>query len=470
MELAYAYPAPSRLHSEQGTAQLDLASSGGEALRGSDATEASEALSGPFYAGFVQHPVMVAQSLLVLARVARTRFHTPPGMVAALLRAADPVVTSTPEGLRWESFSACCGVYARLDLDEAALETEHRRTGVTNVDVNPPLRQALAGLRPPEPLHLRIGADGLTASFLDGEAGEDKVPLPTRWLKGFAESQMLMAGMTLQQELTGPAARQFLRALPRSSSTSAIPWATPSARGLRLASRPTPGAVAVPGPERLRVLEPLLRFSSALHAYGPAAGGDAGPLPSAWVVQLPGAWFTIALSPETSRGFSGEGALLHTLADDTARVTAADDADLVSALLAFDPRIEPQRLQRETGLSSDRVGVALAVLASSGQVGRDVVADGYFHRPLPMRTELLDELHPRLGRARALQDAGAVSELPDGSFTVSSRSVTYRVRLGSTAAAEACTCAWYAKHRSGRGPCAHILAARQQARSTTGGA
>ena len=41
----------------------------------------------------------------------------------------------------------CCGVYARLDVDAAALDATHVAPGVTNVDVNPPLRQALAGLR-----------------------------------------------------------------------------------------------------------------------------------------------------------------------------------------------------------------------------------------------------------------------------------------------------------------------------------
>ena len=71
----------------------------------------------------------------MLARVARTRFYVPPNTLAAVLRAADPVVTSTPEGLRFESFSVCCGVYARLDVDAAALDATHVAPGVTNVDV-----------------------------------------------------------------------------------------------------------------------------------------------------------------------------------------------------------------------------------------------------------------------------------------------------------------------------------------------
>ena len=114
-------------------------------------------------------PAVVAQALLMLARVARTRFYVPPNTLAAVLRAADPVVTSTPEGLRFESFSVCCGVYARLDVDAAARWTPRVAPGVTNVDVNPPLRQALAGLRASEPLHLSVGSDALRVSTGAGE-------------------------------------------------------------------------------------------------------------------------------------------------------------------------------------------------------------------------------------------------------------------------------------------------------------
>ena len=113
----------------------------------------------------------------MLARVARTRFYVPPNTLAAVLRAADPVVTSTPEGLRFESFSVCCGVYARLDVDAAALDATHVAPGVTNVDVNPPLRQALAGLQA-SALHLNVGSDALRVSTGAGEIVEERCRCP----------------------------------------------------------------------------------------------------------------------------------------------------------------------------------------------------------------------------------------------------------------------------------------------------
>ena len=97
-----------------------------------------------FFSGFLERADVYATALLVVARVARTRFYVPPSSLAGALRAADPVVTSTAEGLRFESFSVCCGVYARLDVDSSALDASHSAVGVTNVDVNPPLRAVLA--------------------------------------------------------------------------------------------------------------------------------------------------------------------------------------------------------------------------------------------------------------------------------------------------------------------------------------
>ena len=103
--LTYTYLNPSLLHEQDGSLGLALATSGGSTPEGAAAHPY-------FFSGFMEHPDVIAASLLVVARVARTRYYTPPGMVAAILRAADPVVTSTSEGLRFESFSACCGVYA----------------------------------------------------------------------------------------------------------------------------------------------------------------------------------------------------------------------------------------------------------------------------------------------------------------------------------------------------------------------
>jgi len=446
--MEYRYLVPSELNEDGGRADLSLATSGGAE------PDADQVTHPYFFSGFLEHSGVVAQALLVVARVSRTRFYTPPNVVAAVLRAADPVVTSTDEGLRFEAFSVCCGVYARLDVVSDALDCEYRVTGVTNVDVNPPLRQALAGLRAAEPLHLSVGDDEVRVTTLDGTVTEEKVTLPTRWCKGFAETQFLSARMGMRYELDSASARSFIQALPRGTATKSVMWAAPSLRSLRLASSPSTGAVCLAGPERLRVVEPLLRYATGLRAYAADTNTRSLPMASGWVMELPGARLTIALSPEKSRGFSGEGAVLQGLATST----VGDDADLVSAMLNFEPRIDVGQLAADTGLTAQRVSDALGVLASSGQVGYDLEAGAYFHRPLPLVPEALTVLHPRLGDARALADSGVVTRNGDGDYRVRSGEVDYLVHLGPEG--DRCTCPWWAKHRGTRGPCKHVLAAR----------
>ena len=181
-------------------------------------------------------------------------------------------------------------------------------------------------------------------------------------------------------------------------------------------------------------------------------------MPSAWVLEMPGARFTLGLSPEKARGFSGEGAVLHLVAGSDAN----EDAEFVSTLLAYDPRIDMSLLASRSMLPLTQVASALSVLASSGQVGYDLAAGAYFHRPLPVQVGLLDTLHPRLADAQKLVANGSVrrDEQKDRQFTVQSTSQTYTVVLGDEPGLDRCTCPWYVKYRGTRGPCKHTLAVR----------
>jgi hypothetical protein len=93
-----------------------------------------------FFQGRIEQPRSVADMLLALLDVVRTHYFLPrpPQM--------DPVVTSNDAMLRFEGFSGCCGVYARVDLDTAGLDSERRGRGTTNVDFNLPMRAALMRL------------------------------------------------------------------------------------------------------------------------------------------------------------------------------------------------------------------------------------------------------------------------------------------------------------------------------------
>ncbi|MFK0254039.1 SWIM zinc finger family protein [Streptomyces sp. NPDC090445] len=449
---ALAYARPSALTSDRGGRLLGLETSGGQTPVGHEAHP-------QFFAGFLSSPQAAARGLLAVADVAAARYYQ-----RTLRASLDPVVTANGDRLRFESFSGCCGVYARLDVLPEGLDGADTGHGTTNVDVNNPLRDALSRLTGDEPLHLRVGPDELAVTTLDGPVVEKKVPLPDRWLRGFAESQVMSAGFDLRAELTAAEAVRFLRSLPRGAAGAAGAargplWVVPAGATLRPTTRPVPGAVCLPGPERLAALQRVLRYATGLRVYGPAAHGGAA-VASAWEVALPGMRLTLTLSPEPARGFSGEGGVLEALATDD----AAADADLVSVLLAWEPRIDTADLAAQCGLSTERVRAALARLGTAGRVGYDVAEAAYFHRELPYDARRAERHNPRLVAARTLLAEGSVLLHADATATVLSGERRYQVREAATGVLS-CTCQWWADYRGRRGPCKHALAVRMARRA-----
>ncbi|MFG3684585.1 SWIM zinc finger family protein [Micromonospora sp. NPDC047740] len=426
----YRYLQPSALR----PAGLDLQTCGGPAA------------NPRFFSGFLTTPAAAAAGLLAVAEVARTRYHQPVNPASL-----DPVVTGSRDRLRFESFSGCCGVYARLDVVPAGFDGDIVGHGTTNVDVNPPLREALARVGGIEPLHLAVGPDDLTVSTMDGAVVEKKVPLPGRWLRGFAEVHVLTAAFEPRAEIPAAEAAAFLRRLPGANDRSVL-WAVPAGRTLRLTSRPTPGAVCLAGAGRLAALRGLLRHARTLRVYGPPVRAGSPAVASTWELDTGTLRLSLTLSPEPYRGFSGEGAALLALAGDE----VIDDAELVGALLSWDPTIDVAALADAAGLSDDRVRAALAQLGTAGRVGYDVADGGYFHRVMPYDAGRAERDNPRLVGARALVERGAI-EWTDGHATVRSGAEVYRVRRLPDGA-YTCSCRWWGRHQGQRGPCKHALA------------
>jgi hypothetical protein len=400
------------------------------------------------FTGFLVDAQRTAAGMLVLADLARADFRR--RGTDRIYR--DPIITSDSSRLRMESFSACCGGYARLDVLGPALEGEVLACGTTNVDVNPPLYTALSRVGAGDPLRMSVGLDEMTVSTLDGTVVERKVPLPDRWLRGLAEVPVVAAGFDLRAEL-GPAdAVAFLSRLPRTPTTE-VRWLVPAGRSLRATTTPVPGAVCLAAPHRLNVVRPLLPFARALRVYGPLTGSGGDVLSSGWELDLGQQRLTLLLSPGTYRGFSGEGGLLHELSSDR----ATDDAELLRERLSWHGPLDIDLLSGNCGLDRDRVRGALAVLATSGVVGYDCAEMAYFRREMPYDTSRIEQLNPRLAAARALADTGQVHSAGTG-YEVRSGERTYLVHR-SADDGWGCTCAWWTDSRGGRGPCKHVLAA-----------
>lgn len=427
--------------SELDIGNLGLATCGGVTTRGDTANP-------DFFTGFLEHPEIAAKALLATGAVARARYYQP--QLAGL---RDPVVTCDGDGLRFESFSACGGVYARFYVASAALDGQMTDCGTTNVDFNEALCEALAKVGGREPLRLNVGSQQLSVATMDSTVTEKKVPLPTRWLRGFAEVQVIVPGFDLRAELPAAEATRFLRSLPTGSRAADTLWLTPAGRTLRRVSRPAPGAVCLAGPSRLETLRPLLRFASTLRVYGPTVTTTTTATASAWELSLPDMRLLLTLSPEARRGFSGEGGVLDALIADGVEA----DADLIGDRLDFRPHIDIAALADDTGLTPQRVKTALIQLGTAGRVGYDVATASYFHRELPYDADKVAELNPRLRNARALVSAGAV-RIDGDTADVTSSDRHYQVRLDGDGVPAGCTCRWWAENQGARGKCKHVLA------------
>ena len=275
---SYSYLRPSALVDDGRGRALHLETSGGS-------TPAGLAEHPRFFAGFLAEPEQGAKGLLSVAAVARARYYVP--MTSQRLQEIlDPVVTSNGDRLRFESFSGCCGVYARLDVLSGGLDGDLMDRGTTNVDVNLPLRDALARVGGGEPLHLAVGADDVTVTTLDDAVVETQGPAAP----AVAARVRRGAGQCLGH---GPARRDRRR---RGAPVPALAAEGQQPRGaVGGAGRPQPAGHDPPGagcglPGRAGTAgEPRCRCCASrrhLRVYGPVVGPGAPPVPSAWELVL----------------------------------------------------------------------------------------------------------------------------------------------------------------------------------------
>lgn len=436
VEFTYRYPFASELGESAGGAELRLA------------TCSVERRHPQFFDGRVRRPREFAEMLTVLSDVVRTHFWQPrPPM-------SDPVVTGSEGMLRFEGFSGCCGVYARVDLPADAFDRDIAGRGTTNVDFNAPMRAALARLRNTDDCRLAVGVDEVSLTRGEQSVVEKKVKLPVRWIKGFSEVQAYQPRLSLRMELPAGEARRFLRSLPRSQGLRQTAFVVRQGRSVRLSAREGRNSVQVAGTNRIRVLEPLMRSAKRLRIW---ADDDAGT--SGWEVEFETGRFFLMISPELQRGFSGEGQMLERLA-----VGSWDEAlPRVRDHLAWQSQIDSAEIAMRCGLSEGAVEAALAVLGSRGLAGYDVTTGRYFHRELPFDLDKVEQLQPRLKNARKVLSKESVrllKRIDSTSFDllVEGTGVEHHVRLRLEG--DKCTCPWFSRYQGQRGPCKHILAAR----------
>ncbi len=401
-----------------------------------------------FFEGRLLYPRLIGDMLTVLSDIVRTNYFMP---TPSLL---DPVVTSNEEMLRFEGFSGCCGVYARVDLPEKSFEGDLMRRGTTNVDFNNPMRAALVRLRDHDDARLSVGADEVALSRNDSAVVEKKVKLPIRWIKGFSEVQAYQPLMKMKVEVPAHEGRRFIRSLPRGGGGKRPSFIKQWGKKIRLTHQEKSGAIRVLGTERIRAIEPLLNTAEKLRIWYDEEAGTSG-----WEIVSDAGKLFLMISPEVYRGFSGEGQVLKKLAIGDWKKALPQ----VQAGLSWQSRVSVTDLEKQTAFDRESIEAALAVLGSRGLAGYDVTSGKYFHRILPFELDKVEQLQPRLKGANKLLESGNVEilksmEKNEFDLGVGGTDVTHYVRL--RADQDKCTCPWFSKYQGQRGPCKHILAAR----------
>lgn len=408
-----------------------------------------------FFNGEIIYPTIVSGGLLVLADIVSTRYFK---YVPVAQR--DPILSAQGDILRAECFSACNGVYARMDLFQSALDGEILY-GTTNVDIGSNLRKSLFNVKQGDRLKFRIGDDGwkaLHSKNLDGSVLTDihiqrPVKMPDRWVRALGNCAMLHQNMEYKFHIEGMQAKSFIAMLPAATGKERSGWLTPTKTGVMLKPKEEKNSVYISGLHRLSALKRIMSNVNAVYFYAPN-DGESGQMMIE--VCMTGANITLSLTAKSYEGYSGEGALLDSLS--TPKILEC--ADKIDNILNFESRLDIDKISKSIGIVKNDMNDAMELLAVSGKLGFDVRDRVFFHRELPDDPDRVLKDNPRLVGAKKLVED--TEYIDDNIWHVKSGDTTYRVIYPTDENLEnaKCTCTWYLKHQNSRGPCKHILAVK----------
>ena len=409
-----------------------------------------------FFNGKIIDPVIISGGLLVLADIVSTRYfkYVP-------VDQRDPILSAQGDRLRAECFSACNGVYARLDVFQSALDGEILY-GTTNVDIGADLRRSLFNIKKEDRLKFRIGDDGwkvLNSKKLDDKTTltdiliQRPVKMPDRWIRALGNCAMLHKNMKYKFHVEGMQAKAFIAMLPPATGKERSGWLTPTKTAVMLKQREEKNSVYISGLHRLSALKRIMSYVNAIYFYAPESGE---PGQMMLEVCMRGASIILSLTAKSYEGYSGEGALLDSLSD----LKILEYADRIDDILNFESSLDLDVMSKSIGMIKKDMNAAIELLAVSGKLGFDVRERAFFHRELPDDPDRVLKDNPRLVGARKLMQE--TSYVEDDVWHIKSGDTIYRVIYPTDMRAEnaKCTCAWYLKHQNSRGPCKHILAVK----------
>ncbi|WP_223558379.1 SWIM zinc finger family protein [Chryseobacterium lathyri] len=403
-----------------------------------------------FFWGDVSQPFILARCLITLSNIVKSSFNLSPFHMALL---KDPIVTAGNSRLRFEGFSHCAGVYARVDVLPDGLHGEFLENGTTNVDFNQSMITALGSIRPNEKIMLSVGEKEVGLYKEEEKVIERKVPLPVKWIKGLSTVQIYLSESEKLHCFNKIQTQQLFRGIPKGSVKSDYYLII---RGNKPMFSPVKSAdsICIGGLHRLRLLEPLLPYIDQMQVF-PHADMQS----TTWQLYMGNIKFSFSLSRETWRGFSGEGAILDSLIDNISD-------EWINALDKYayaNQSFNPSAFALEENISLKKTENLTGRLAAMGLLGYDLDDKEFFYRRLPFKLNRIAGLNPRMKNAEKLIAEGKVEILNKIAARTEARvegtDVHHTVIIDHDK--ERCTCEWFSKYQGERGPCKHVLAVKK---------
>jgi hypothetical protein len=404
-----------------------------------------------------------------------------------LLVPCDPVITVAPDCLFFECFSADESSYGCLTVDRGAFERERDvALGTTNVDYSWTLYEHFQKMRSYRETRFLVDPAGFEVQSQAGDGyREEKIDLPSSWLRGFLQLQAAMSLPMRRVPIGRVGLYNILAYLKRhraAKSPRAVrfelepgrpPWAVlePWGQRVRLGDAPYHGerseVIRTWGRDRLQLLARMLPLmeSAEVHLLGTG-------LPSFWSIKMGPIRLILGLSGWTANDWSGAAAL-----DQLAPPADPDPATMRAIAGAFhsDPALSFDRLQAMTHAQAPALAVGLNRLAMLGQVIHDLPAGLYRWRqimPVTLSAEMVGPEHPETVAARQLVAGRAVrvsrdATQPNGLRILEGRVHTTEVSLlldgDGRMLRGRCSCSYHFTGGLRRGPCRHLQALRDTA-------
>lgn len=399
-----------------------------------------------FFWGSLTDPYVTAKCWSTIAKVVRSSF----GPIPPSLR--DPIVSAGSERLRFEGFSSCNGVYVRLDMKPEAVDGEFIASGTTNVDFNDPMLNALNAIQKNEKVTLAVGQQDVQVITSKAKVVEKKVTLPMRWIKGLTSVQLYLADMDLKFELNKIQTIQLFQSLPKGNVKGEF-FITKRAGKFMFSTLATADSVRIGGVQRLRLLEGILAIVDKIFIYESSDKQTCSIVCEFGKMQL-----LMAFSPDSYRGFSGEGNVLETMTENL----PIEWVYGLNSLLKSNEMFDPTMLSIENDIDFGTMDNLTSNLSSMGLLGYDLSEKAHFYRRLPFKTERILSLNPRLKNAKKLIDNEEIEIVERKANYIEAKvkgsGVVHKVIIDDTS--QRCTCDWFTAYQGKRGICKHILAVK----------